>query len=59
MVMSVNVRFVILNFRDNPKLGDGNLIFVYYKPEKTNNFRDNPKLGDGNLTALFVCQVFF
>ena len=34
------------HFRDNPKLGDGN---IYFLPVvRAFYFRDNPKLGDGN-----------
>ena len=40
-----------LNFRDNPKLGDGNYL-PYHLYRIRHYFRDNPKLGDGNEIAL-------
>ena len=43
------------NFRDNPKLGDGNIHKNRIITTKYKHFRDNPKLGDGNLyNGLFV-----
>ena len=36
------------NFRDNPKLGDGNIAVLPSSAITLTDFRDNPKLGDGN-----------
>ena len=36
------------DFRDNPKLGDGNYIVGHNIINYDIHFRDNPKLGDGN-----------
>ena len=36
------------NFRDNPKLGDGNYLIWLLLRFLVPDFRDNPKLGDGN-----------
>ena len=40
------------NFRDNPKLGDGNRSIQALTYARLYDFRDNPKLGDGN----FCCS---
>ena len=41
------------NFRDNPKLGDGNLMTPRDSVGGQTNFRDNPKLGDGNPSSKY------
>ena len=40
-----------MNFRDNPKLGDGNKLIMLVIVKLALNFRDNPKLGDGNVAV--------
>ena len=40
---------MIYDFRNNPKLGDGNLRVMFTLINASVDFRDNPKLGDGNL----------
>ena len=42
-----DIKKVVKDFRDNPKLGDGNPNPSSNEPSDS-NFRDNPKLGDGN-----------
>ncbi len=41
-------------FRDNPKLGDGNIPADFFGRSPT-DFRDNPNLGDGKIA---VCRFF-
>ena len=47
----------ILDFRDNPKLGDGNPLIIEETPPATAHFRDNPKLGDGNKKKLMYILI--
>ena len=43
----MHLQLHIMDFRDNPKLGDGNKNFCCVLIP-IRDFRDNPKLGDGN-----------
>ena len=46
------IKISSLVFRDNPNLGDGNLIMALAVSAILHTFRDNPNLGDGNLFHL-------
>ena len=48
----------IIDFRDNPKLGDGNRL-TYLRNLSIINFRDNPKLGDGITTVTLRASSSF
>ena len=48
MLYKLNACLILFYFRDNPKLGDGNLNFKDRQSYHVCDFRDNPKLGDGN-----------
>ena len=57
MRFSGDIQFIRQNFRDNPKLGDGNSGNSFTTITVGNlNFRDNPKLGDGNM-VLNILQL--
>ena len=47
-----------IDFRDNPKLGDGNIAMLC-KAVDCFDFRDNPKLGDGNPTTEHSIHVSY
>ena len=47
-----------VNFRDNPNLGDGNLLRLgLLAPSEPPYFRDNPNLGDGN-KDIELCIIY-
>ncbi len=52
--MKSNMVEYLVDFRDNPKLGDGKTIVRHRFNTFQLNFRDNPKLGDGKKILYFA-----